>query len=103
MTEESKVGLRHSLITNERIAPLVPVPDHLGKRLPHDIIIEQYGPSQWEDFEGSEEQNVRGVQELATRVNFFSGIPAVASVKGILHLYKYGTRDDANVMLLNTA
>ena len=66
----------------------VQVPDHLGKRLPHDIIIEQYGPSQWEDFEGSEEQNVRGVQELATRVNFFSGIPAVASVKGILHLYK---------------
>eukprot|EP00731_Ephydatia_muelleri_P023679 Em0015g1262a len=66
----------------------VQVPDHLGKRLPHDITIEQYGPSQWEGFEGSEEQDERGAQEPATKVNFFSGIPAVASVKGILHLYK---------------
>ncbi|KAL5478196.1 hypothetical protein EMCRGX_G025092 [Ephydatia muelleri] len=45
----------------------VQVPDHLGKRLPHDITIEQYGPSQWEGFEGSEEQDERGAQEPATK------------------------------------
>ena len=60
------------------------VPDHLGKRQLHDITIEQYSSPHWE-----------GVNECGTttqeptRVNFFSGIPAVASVKGILHLYKY--------------
>lgn len=90
-TEESKVGLPSIHYERENCAYLYAVPDHLGKRLPHDITIEQYGPSQWEGFEGSEEQDERGAQEPATKVNFFSGIPAVASVKGILHLYKYGT------------
>lgn len=60
-------------------------PDHLGKRQPHDITIEQYSPPQWESFDG---RGTPAAQD-STRVNFFSGIPAVASVKGILHLYKY--------------